>query len=98
MEQHLKSAAARAAYDHDVEQARLERLSYAQRVREQVVLGVKRALGGKAVTEARNREAFIMAMNVRQSPIYAGTVSAKVIAKRRARNRMARVSRRANRG
>jgi hypothetical protein len=98
MQNYTNSAAARAAYEHGQEQARLRAMRPIQRIQEQVSASIRKALGGKAVTEARNREAFVMAMSTRQSPIYAGTVSAKVIAKRRARNRMARMSRRANRG
>lgn len=37
------------------------------------------------------------ALNTRGVPLYAGTVTPKVKAKRRARNKMARMSRRANR-
>lgn len=98
MEQYLKSAAARAAYEREQEQARLAALTPVQRIREQVSQGVKRALGGQAVTESRNRQGFVRAMDSRRAPIYAGTVSAKTIAKRRTRNKMARMSRRANRG
>lgn len=98
MELHMKSAGARAVYEYEREQARKAALSHAQRIREQVSQGVKRALGGQAVTESRNREGFVLAMRSRRAPIYAGTVSAKTIAKRRARNKVARMSRRANRG
>ena len=49
-------------------------------------------------TGERNREGYVRAMYARREPVYAGTVSPKVVARRRARNRMARASRRANRG
>jgi hypothetical protein len=48
---------------------------------------------------ARNREAFVTAVSRTKTPgmIYAGTVPQHVIDKRRARNRMARASRKVNR-
>jgi hypothetical protein len=48
---------------------------------------------------ARNREAFVTAVASTKTPgmIYAGTVPQHVIDKRRARNRMARASRKVNR-
>jgi hypothetical protein len=40
---------------------------------------------------------MLTALNALGKPVYAGTVPAKVIAKRRARNKRAKISRRINR-
>lgn len=98
METYLKSAAARAAAAHEAEQARLAQMGWAARLREKINTSVLEAVGITARNDSRNREAFITSMARRGAPVYAGTVSPQVIAKRRARNKMARVSRRVNRG
>lgn len=65
------------------------------RVRAQV-RSIVEGIHPKPVAE-RNREGYITAMIAKGEPVYAGTANPKAVAKRRARNRMARQSRRANR-
>lgn len=90
--------AGKALAQHQAEIARKAEQGWATRLRETINKSVMSAIGIHATTDSRNREAFITGMQRRGAPVYAGTVSPQVIAKRRARNKMARMSRRVNRG
>jgi hypothetical protein len=45
-----------------------------------------------------SKSMFVMLRALQSKHVYMGTVSSKVVARRRAKNRVARVSRRVNRG
>jgi hypothetical protein len=69
------------------------------RIREQVAALTASMTTKSQNVSTRNREAFVAAVANTKRPgeVYAGTVSAKTIAHRRARGRMAKASRKANR-
>jgi len=94
-----QARASLAVQSHIAKREAEARQSWAQRVQQSIRDSVLSAFGPKATIESRNREGMAAVMS-HHAPgrIYAGTVSAKVIAKRRQRNKMARMSRRANRG
>ena len=49
-------------------------------------------------SQAARQMLFILSVLRRDIPLYEGTANPKAVAKRRARNKVARISRRANRG
>ena len=98
----LSDLATRLVARQDRNRAERELSPVRRTIREQVRAITESFTGGTPVAE-RNRQAYVDAMASKRNHlgqvnhVYPGTVSAKTIAHRRARSKMAKASRKANR-